>query len=469
MLAILGTLLFALASALYPPRPPSAPDRAGDPTTVVNLTVILIAMLLAGSLAAQEYLINILATNQLPFPAWLRSLPAIPILDTGPLNGHLNTRVSILAEILAILQTALLATLVIVVRKTQLSANLWLAVGCAAAVMAAIALSAHGLLSDDVYAYIGYGSRGTEAYIRRKDALPSSLSGIYPLWGNPLTPCAYGPAWLIPATWLMHGVATLSDGLIRFRIAGLVSVSVLIAGLRRLGSRPSVILTAALNPFLWQQYVADAHNDLWPIALIVVALSQSSRPLIAIALAGIAGAVKIPFIVIGCLVGSRNDSTRVRIFIALGSALVGTLLSGALGFSHYFNAIEITARRDNDSSLGAFRLIALAACGLTMLWAVLGRRCAWGSGFGFQSIGFAILPWYAIWGFAAAIMSADADIFLSVLPIVAFLTTTQYVVTVLWMPLLAAAFIVFVFIAYLCLRDSVVRLKQTLEPMSKPA
>jgi hypothetical protein len=456
MLGILGLLILAFVSSLYPlAHVAKVPLKRKWPQGAAYRTVWILAicLLLIASTAFQESLVHIDALQQSPLPSWLLALPVIPVMDTLPFVLHADKTLSTYAELLAVLQTIALIVLIKIVGGKKLEPKEWIIVGASSITMAWIWFCARSVLSVDVYAYIGYGIRGLDAYTKQRDALPNGFSSIYQMWENPFIACAYGPGWLVPATLLMHGVTSIAEGVFRFRCAGIASVFVFVIGLVRLRVRDSLIAVTLINPFLWQQFVGDAHNDLWAIALIIFAMSCTSRPVFAVLLGAIAGAMKIPFLIIACIIASAYKTIRTRVFVTITIFSCGILVSGVLGYSGYYHAISSVATMYNDPTLTAFRILGMSSSALAIIWAIIARKFVWTSSFGFQAIGFAIFPWYQAWGLPLAILADDGAYFLAILPILGFLSTAQYLVTQWWYPLLTSIFVISVFRSYRILRD----------------
>ncbi len=381
------------------------------------------------------------ALSQRPLPSWLATLPAIPVLDRAPLYGHIGVHLSAFVELLSLGEAGLLAALVLVTRGRGLGRGGAIVTVAAVAVLIATVLAARGMLSGDVYAYIGDGILGLHAYAPPSAPFAGALRAINHLWGDPLLACTYGPTWLYPATLLTHGVADPAAGLLRFRLAGIASILAVAACLVRSRAALPVILVFTLNPTIWLQYGVDAHNDLWPVALIFIGRLWANRTLVAIAFGGLAGAAKVPFLIACVVIGADRKTLRERVVIGGGSVALGLLLSGVLGGNAYLSALESVrhayATPLDAQSLGV-RLLAIIGTLIALANAVAARRFAWPAAFTFSGLGYGIFPWYAAWGLPYATLGAGMELFLCALPISAFIMATTYAATPLWLPLLAA-------------------------------
>lgn len=453
MLGLYGLLLLSLVAGIS-----AAPVTESPRETCRKVDLRLFIPLALGVVLVtffHEHLIEQAALAQRPLPSWMAALPAVPIMDLAPLYGHVGVRTSMAVEIFSLLEAGLMTALVLVLRSRQAGLLVRITIGLCVAGLATIALNAHGILSQDIYAYMADGLLGRAAYHPDTVGFGGQFHVLLRLWGSPPVPCAYGPAWLFPATLLMRGALSLGDGVVRFRIAGAASVLAVAVALVRLRVSLPVLLTFLLNPMIWMQYVGDAHNDLWPVALILFGRSYAHRPLVASILGGLAGAAKLPFLVVCCLTGASRALLRDRLGIALGSVSVALAISAGAGGLPYFHALKAVRHMyplPTDPQSIALRLMALVGVSIAVLAALGGRRASWAAAFSFIGFGYGIFPWYAAWGLAYATLADGAEIFLCALPITAFLTATTYAPTPLWLPLLFSVFLGACALSYVLIR-----------------
>ncbi len=453
MLGLYALLLFGVVAAVS-----AAPGTASPPQTRGEVDLRLFVPLALGIVLVMfwhEHLVTHAALAQHPLPPWMAALPVIPVMDLAPLYGHVDVRTSVDVEIVSLLEAGLMAALVLVSRGRRSGIGLQVAVGAGVAGLAVVALTAHGILSGDMYAYIADGLLGRAAYHPSNVHVGAEFRALFNLWGNPPLPCVYGPTWLFPATLLMGGVQSLGDGVMRFRLAGGAGVLAVAFALVRLRVPLPVLLTFVLNPMIWMQYVADGHNDLWPVALILLGRANAHRPLIACILGGLAGAAKLPFLVVCCLTGANRARLRERVGIGVASVGIALAVSAVAGGTPYLHALEAVRNvypPPADPQSVALRSLGLLGTSLALLAALGARRTAWPAAFSFIGISYSIFPWYAAWGLGYVVLADGAEIFLCTLPITAFLTATTYVATPLWIPLLSSVFLITCASAYVLVR-----------------
>lgn len=440
VLGLYALLLVGLAAAISARPRTAAPSRAQGDVDVRFVIPLLIGIVLVTF--GHERLIAHAALVQRPLPAWMAALPFVPVLDLAPLYGHIDVRTSMAAEGLSLVECALMGALVLVSRGRRLGSQLGIAVAVAVAGLLVVTITAHGLLSEDVYAYVADGLLGPQAYHPSSARLDGEFHTLVKLWGDPPLPCAYGPTWLYPATLLMFGVHSLADGVLRFRLAGAASVFAVAVALFRLRVSRPVLLTFLLNPMVWMQYVVDGHNDLWPVALVLFGRLYAHRPLIACIFGGLAGAAKLPFLVVCCLTGADRPRSGERLRIAAGSLGIAVAISAVAGGPAYLHAIEVVRRTypaSSDPQTIALHMLAFVGTAFAVVMALAARRTAWPAAYSFMGFGSSF-PWYAVWGLGYATLTDGAEFFLCTLPLTAFLTATTYASTPLWTPLLVSVF-----------------------------
>lgn len=453
MLGLYALLLFGVVAAVS-----AAPGTASPPQTRGEVDLRLFVPLALGIVLVMfwhEHLVTHAALAQHPLPPWMAALPVIPVMDLAPLYGHVDVRTSMAVEIVSLLEAGLMAALVLVSRGRRSGIGLQVAVGAGVAGLAVVALTAHGILSQDIYAYVLDGMLGPGAYHPSNVRFGVEFHALLTLWGNPPLPCVYGPMWLFPATLLMWGVHSLGDGVVRFRLAGAASVLAIACALLRLRVPLPVLLTFLLNPMIWMQYVADGHNDLWPVALILFGRINAHRPFVAAMFGGLAGAAKLPFLVVCCLTGANRARLRERVGIGVASVGIALAVSAVAGGTPYLHALEAVRNvypPPADPQSVALRSLGLLGTSLALLAALGARRTAWPAAFSFIGISYSIFPWYAAWGLGYVVLADGAEIFLCTLPITAFLTATTYVATPLWIPLLSSVFLITCASAYVLVR-----------------
>jgi hypothetical protein len=190
-------------------------------------------------------------------------------------------------------------------------------VACGAVAVAICAWLVPIAFSSDVYAYAVYG----EAALRGLDPFARlTLDGSNPLfaaariqWGAALPACVYGWGFVAAAATVVGITAPLG---VAGQIAGLrlaASLAMLacapLAFFAFRGSRPERLRAAALigcNPVaIW--CAAEGHNDAIAVGLALFGCALASRrPQLGAALAGLAGAVKLPAVLAVVPAGVRR-------------------------------------------------------------------------------------------------------------------------------------------------------------------
>ena len=131
---------------------------------------------------------------------------------------------------------------------------------------------------------------------------------------------------------------------------------------------------AALNPAIYFQFVASAHNDLFGIVLVLAGgLYVQTRPFAAIALITAGALVKLPFALFAAplLAVQRSVTWRVLAFaVAAAVAAAVTLLAGGSGF------VRAQAPHLAWSGIAGITTVAVAFAALAALGAAFlgGRR-----------------------------------------------------------------------------------------------
>jgi len=210
-------------------------------------------------------------------------------------------------------------------------------------------------------------------------------------------------AWKLTApTW--PAVPTLAAKLESLRILGLASLGGFIAVLAWMRMPPRLIVMAALNPALWLQFVANAHNDMLAVLCVTLgaALTMRSQVLPAVACIVAAGLIKAPYAVLGLLIftGIRRPARRYATMSA--SLALTALLSLWLGGAPYLAALtrHVVSRTGPEFVLHA--LAALVAA-VILLAALLGFGRLRSGAFLMPALAAALFPWYLAWSIPYAL------------------------------------------------------------------
>ena len=220
------------------------------------------------------------------------------------------------------------------------------------------------MFSSDAYAYATYGELarlGGNPYAHLPLPGGSALfDATIVQWGNPPPACVYG----LPFVWIAAaivgafaplGVAAQLDGLRILSASALVG-SCFLAYAAYSGDwarRLTAAATIALNPAtIW--CAVEGHNDALAVAVALagLTLARRGRPGIGAAVAGLAGAIKLPGIL--AAVPPALASRRARLGGALGALaalafsapLIANLASGLAPHARYAPSLATSLRED---------------------------------------------------------------------------------------------------------------------------
>jgi|GEM_PF-1986870 len=432
--------LFAIAGLAFD-RPPDGGRGEAAPGRPNWTLLAVAATLLAASLAGYEDVTYRTAIAQQPYPAWLRGAPLVPILEVAHPAVRIPYSFSVVAEAFALVQVVLLACVWYALRGARTTRRLVTVLGAFALLLALIAFASRGATSSDLYAYVYDATYGIDAY--RSHAL--SPSGPLAIVGHLLSfqmfPAAYGPIWLGIAHVLVGG-KSVADGIVVFRLLGVISLVGTLGALLALRVPASFLGLVALDPAISYQYVADGHNDLFGVALLLWALVAANRnvPLVAVLLAVLAGASKLSFAMLAPLAFATLPDPRRRIGWGALAVAASIVVSLALGGAAYPRAlIEITTSIFPASGEpgGALlpRVTTLVALALVTA-ACIARRTGWPGAWGIVGLGSIPFPWYLGWALPYLVLDARrATPFLVTFPLAAFVLSTTFIETWAWMPI----------------------------------
>jgi alpha-1,6-mannosyltransferase len=163
------------------------------------------------------------------------------------------------------------------------------------------------LFSRDVYSYIAQSRllpAGINPYLYGTGVFDSYFTdGADYMWKT--SPAPYGPFWMGLSSLvykLTH--AQPIAALLAFRVLALVGVLLMAVYLPRLarccGANPAkAIWLGVLNPLVFLHFVSSAHNDALMLGLLIagITLAMERRPVAAVVLVTLAGAIKAPALV----------------------------------------------------------------------------------------------------------------------------------------------------------------------------
>jgi hypothetical protein len=376
--------------------------------------------------AGQIALLRYAATHFSPLPQWRLAMP-IPVVFLG-----IDDADAVSAGFLfcgALQSYALLA-----LYRARPSRAL---VACGAGILLAMSFCAPVLSSFDPYGYVHNALLGIRSYLPPATPFPGEYH-VIDLWFGRPTATLYGPLWLAIVRIVTIAAPTLLTKLLALRAFNLALYAVLIVLIRALGLPRRTSVVIALNPGLMFQVVANAHNDIIAIDLIVAAAALARRfPAAAFGTIAVAGLVKLPFAVLGLPVLSAVHSRPLR-YAGCAAAIIATLLGswfgGGAAYAHALTAHAFVSHEQNILHLVPI-LAALAALAV----AVLGGRRLMNAVWIIPSLGAFgnpfLFPWYLTWSIPYALRSRR---------IIGFLLVAFPFVSALMMPELMRVWTLFV-------------------------
>lgn len=340
-------------------------------------------------------------------------------------DGRPGGFASALAFCLALIETAALAWLALIVRSCdRLPRSARGVLIMTGAVLLAIAAFAPTATSSDIYAYVQQALSSSPYHpsgiAQRGDPILAAL------WSAP-GPTPYGPLWIALSNAAVRPFAHLGSQLMALRGLALVAYVAAIFALGRLRAPVAAIACFALDPTFVQLFVVDAHNDIVALALVLWGCAAASLP-VSIVLVAAAACVKLPYLVVGIAAFAAHRSARRRI-AALGAASTLTALA-------YLAAAGPGYLKGLGGSGNSFvppppffiaTHLAAAALALALLaWALVRDRWIPHAGWSMLAFGFLPLPWYLASAFPYALRSRRAVGFLVLVPLVAALLSRTY-------------------------------------------
>jgi hypothetical protein len=281
--------------------------------------------------AVQLAVVRYAATKLVGAPAWRLKLP-IPVAG-GMVHADLVEA--------ALLSLALFESFALFALFRSKPAPIVLAVGTAA--MLLLSLAAPAFISPDPYAYVGDAMLGLRAYTPPPTNFAGEYAQINGFFQAPILPAPYGPLWIALARLFTAAAPALLSKLLAFRLFGALSFLALLGSLRAYGVPSRILAIAAVNPAIAQQYVADAHNDLLGIVLVVLAaaLIRRNRTAIGSGLTIAAGLVKLPFTVLALPIFARIERRTLRYACCFSAIALAAAVSWVAGGSAYFHGLNV--------------------------------------------------------------------------------------------------------------------------------
>jgi len=411
---LIGILLLLVSLRV---RAPLIENWARGSARTAPLIATGITLWLVASFAFELHVIGAAARAQ-PGPAWQRALPLALLTPTWKPNADTTPYLGTIVQLFAFSHTALLVALAGVL--TRLQAGVWfvraLVLGGGAALGAEAFFAS--IADADTYLYVAHGL-SADAYRPDRAALAGADAALAELWGRPSLPSAYGPLWNALERTVASRSTELGVQLQLFRCVGFAAMCASIAALAAMRRTVAVALFA-LNPMLWFTYVAQAHNDITGLALVLAALALRRIPAAAVVLVALAGAIKLPFLAVGIVVFAGAPNLRTRVLYGSAAVALGLAFSAAFGGIEYVRALQHVVRVTGTRLPLALNVThaTLALLGLAGLAvAVFARRFAWGVPWSFVAFGQYSCWQYLGWGIPYALLDGtQGALYLAALP-----------------------------------------------------
>ncbi|MBV8197986.1 MAG: hypothetical protein JO263_07610, partial [Candidatus Eremiobacteraeota bacterium] len=238
-----------------------------------------------------------------------------------------------------------------------------------AAVLTVMSVCAPGLTSFDLYGYVHDSLLGLAAYLPPYPPFRGEYHS-FDLWFGGPTPTLYGPLWFPIVESVMSLGSTLLGKLVVYRLFSAALVAVVLFLLRALGQSRRMLAIVALNPALLFLTVANGHNDVLAIAIVLLAACFAQRSLLlAAATIALAGLIKLPYAVLGLpVLGPYGTQGRraVASVVAIAAALTLSWIGGGTGYFADFHRYSGRASADEFARVVAV-VAALCALGIATL------------------------------------------------------------------------------------------------------
>jgi len=381
----------------------------GNRPRISRLAVGVSALALPIAFAGQLLLLQYQSGHDGPRPDWVGYAPLL-VAYPGVQLGPLHPAFSLGALILAIVQTAALAGFVAALLQhdeiasdpaRRLARTLTPYV---AGVLGLLALWSPAVSSSDIFGYVGLGMLGPHPFDRPEHFFSGEFARFFD--ARPVAPTIYGPLWTAVNAAVVAPGSSFFAKVMLLRVEGFLSFAVLSALVHRVTKSSPLTAAVLLNPFLWYQFVTNAHNDILGIVLLVgaVALTSRGRAAIAVPVVAAAGLVKFPLLLVGAVVFAREGPRRAVAY-ALSAIVLCLVCSAVFGGKAYVDALLVTGQLTADTSpLFKDLKLAIALCSVVLTAFVLlrGRFPGFG-GFVYPAIAPIFFPWYLAWALPYAL------------------------------------------------------------------
>ena len=347
--------------------------------------------------AAQLAMVWYGATHGAAYAPWRAAMP-FPVMDLGAAHaGALAFGFLVCGGVQTI-------ALVAIYRATPARA----AVAIGSVSLLVLSMAAPALASADLYSNAGYGMLGAAAYAPPAHAFAhSEFSWIELWWGTPMVPSPYGPLWNAVDAALLAPVPTLVGKMLVLRAFCALALAVLTAAMWRFGLPARVLAVTLLNPALFMQFVANAHNDAVIVAVVALgAVAARRRPILAASAIVAAGLLKLPYVLLGLPILAAVRAGTFRFSLAALAIACVLAVSWGWGGAAYLEALVFHARHA-PGGFFAWHVVAGAVAAALVLGALAGLRRPRTAVWLVPPLGALypafLYPWYLAWALPYAL------------------------------------------------------------------
>ncbi len=266
--------------------------------------------------------------------------------------------------------------------------------------------------------------------------VPSDFAVLHPLIVKLKFASPYGPLWEIFDRALLAGTHSVGQAIFTLKVANAAALVAVFATLLllRLPFRHAALFF--LNPALYDNYIVQAHNDLFAILPILVALLVARRGAWSVAalLASLAGLVKLSLVVIALATIASIGNIRARLGSAALIVVVLVLGSLLIGGTPYLHALVFVGNAQTHSGGShvqrdvrfALQLTLVAVSVVALVDAVLWKRLMRSATWTFPGFSGLLHMWYFPWTIPFAIRFRTTAAALAVsLPLFEVVTTQR--------------------------------------------
>lgn len=237
--------------------------------------------------------------------------------------------------------------------------------------------------------------------------VPSRFAVLYHIIRTLRFASPYGPLWELFDRAILAGSHNVAEAILTIKVANAAALLATFATLLLLRLPFRLAALFFLNPALYDNYIVQAHNDLFAILPVLVALLFARRGAFTVAalLASLAGLVKISLVVVALATVASLGDRRRRLWSAaliITVLVLGSLLLGgpaylrALVFVGHSQAAAGGSHIANDLRL-ALQLLLIVAGLFALVDAVLWKRLVRSAVWTLPAFSGLLHAWYFPW------------------------------------------------------------------------